>query len=184
MNKENNCSTQSILDLTAVFGGAVGHIDIACDFPPAEDTLPSDCTAKGNITVHGALDNLSGYMRLALEATVEYETVCARCLKPLDRAFTLAIEKTVAARGTVEDEDADEVVADYIIVADGRLDLRAAVCEQIYLEFPFRHLCSEDCKGLCPKCGKDLNEGECSCPKKEIDPRLEILATLLGNDGE
>ena len=41
-------------------------------------------------------------------------------------------------------------------------------------------LCSEDCKGLCPRCGADLNLGPCSC-KKEVDPRLAVLAKLLEN---
>ena len=47
-----------------------------------------------------------------------------------------------------------------------------------------RVLCSEDCKGLCPKCGRDLNEGECGCDLKEPDPRLAVLAQLLHDPEE
>ena len=46
-----------------------------------------------------------------------------------------------------------------------------------------KHLCSEDCKGLCPTCGKDLNEGPCGCGK-EVDPRLAVLAKLLDKDSQ
>jgi uncharacterized protein len=55
--------------------------------------------------------------------------------------------------------------------------------EQLYLqlemEFPLRFLCKEDCKGLCQRCGKNLNEGECGCETKEFDPRLAPLKALL-----
>jgi uncharacterized protein len=68
---------------------------------------------------------------------------------------------------------------DYIELADGKLELEETAIEQLMMEFPMKELCSPDCKGLCPKCGKDLNEGECGCVKKEIDPRLAILQKLL-----
>ena len=51
--------------------------------------------------------------------------------------------------------------------------------EQIEMEFPVRFLCKDDCKGLCSKCGQNLNRGECSCNKKEIDPRLAPFAKIL-----
>ena len=51
--------------------------------------------------------------------------------------------------------------------------------EQIEMEFPIRFLCKEDCRGLCQRCGRNLNEGECGCTQKEIDPRLEPLRALL-----
>ena len=51
--------------------------------------------------------------------------------------------------------------------------------EEIMLEMPSRTLCREDCLGLCPKCGKNLNEGSCGCAQHEPDPRLAVLKTLL-----
>jgi uncharacterized protein len=62
---------------------------------------------------------------------------------------------------------------------DKKLDLLAPVEEEIMLEMPSRTLCKDDCLGLCQKCGKNLNEGDCNCDKKEVDPRLAILKTLL-----
>ena len=60
--------------------------------------------------------------------------------------------------------DAEEVDTDEILLA------------QVALEMPSKNLCRPDCKGLCPKCGADLNEGDCGCPKDErVDPRLEKL---------
>mgnify|MGYP001091754997 FL=1 len=62
------------------------------------------------------------------------------------------------------------------------LDLEELARTDILLELPTKVLCSEDCKGLCSQCGKNLNEGECSCEKKQIDPRLAILSQLLDQD--
>ena len=58
------------------------------------------------------------------------------------------------------------------------------LAEALLLDFPRKVLCSEDCPGLCPKCGKSLKGGDCGCPKKEIDPRLAVLATLLQKEDE
>jgi uncharacterized protein len=55
------------------------------------------------------------------------------------------------------------------------IDLNDFVMEFLELEVPIRYLCNEDCKGLCPKCGKNLNEGECDCPKKEKNPAFKVL---------
>lgn len=73
----------------------------------------------------------------------------------------------------------DEAPEDYLVLPDGALDLDE-VCEgDIFLELPSKFLCRPDCKGLCPVCGKDLNEGQCQCDTKRIDPRLEVLKKLL-----
>ena len=63
---------------------------------------------------------------------------------------------------------------------DGTVDIDADIAEAFLLELPMRHLCKEDCPGLCPKCGKRLAEGDCGCKnEKEIDPRLKVLQKLL-----
>ena len=61
---------------------------------------------------------------------------------------------------------------------DGELDLDGLMTEVFLLEMDTKNLCSEDCRGLCPGCGVDLNHEPCRC-KKEIDPRLAKLAQLL-----
>ena len=58
-------------------------------------------------------------------------------------------------------------------------DLDDIVRTVFVLNLDSKLLCKEDCKGICEKCGKNLNEGECGCPKREIDPRLSALADLL-----
>lgn len=76
----------------------------------------------------------------------------------------------------MEEEDND----DYILVDESfKLDLDELLRSDILLELPYKYLCREDCKGLCPSCGKNLNEGPCSCNLHQVDPRLEVLKKLI-----
>jgi len=110
--------------------------------------------------------------------SVAYNAECARCLAPVSGEFALDLEKTVASRDMLGDLDEDRL-DDYAIIEDGFLDIDEQLREQLEMEFPARFLCKEDCKGLCPKCGRVLNEGDCGCDLKEIDPRMEPLRKLL-----
>ena len=128
--------------------------------------------------VSGEITNTAGYMRMTLTMSCEYVAQCARCLSPVTGEFTLDLEKTVAPRNLLGDLDEDKL-DEFAIIEDGFLDMDEQLREQLEMEFPMRFLCKEDCLGLCPKCGKNLNEGECNCDHKEIDPRMEPLRKLL-----
>ena len=160
-----------ILDMLPILSGASQQIDFDFSFTPSEDSLLaavySDVDFAEPITVSGQVKNMAGYMVLSAD-------VCARCLEPVCSELEISFEKDIASDGEVSSENDD-----YIIIEDKKLDLLAPVEEEIMLEMPSRTLCKEDCLGLCPKCGKNLNEGDCDCEKKEVDPRLVILKTLL-----
>lgn len=96
---------------------------------------------------------------------------CSRCLTPVsvDRNATLS-----EVYGT-EAELPDDVLpynGEYI-------DLTETIRETLILSEPMKVLCRPDCKGMCPQCGANLNEGPCSCPTDRIDPRLAVLGDLL-----
>ena len=128
--------------------------------------------------VDGSIINTAGYMRMSLNLSLDYTAPCARCLGDVSGTFTFDLEKTVAPASQLEglDEDKKE---DFAIVEDGFLDMDEQLLELLEMEFPSRFLCREDCLGLCPRCGSDLNSGSCSCKGKEIDPRLAPLADVL-----
>lgn len=134
--------------------------------------FPSPMKVKGDIT------NTAGYMRMAITLSVDYTAACARCLSPVSGTFSLDLEKTVAPRDLLGDLTEDKL-DDFVIIEDGFLDLDAALLEQLEMEFPMRFLCRDDCQGLCPKCGKNRNDGPCGCPTKEVDPRLAPLEAIL-----
>ena len=135
-------------------------------------SFPSPMKVSGEIT------NTAGYMRMTLSMSVDYQAECARCLDTVTGCFTLDLEKTVAPKKLLENLDEDKL-DDYAIIEDGFLDMDEQLREQLEMEFPMRFLCKEDCLGLCSKCGKNLNEGQCDCDHTEFDPRLEPLRKLL-----
>ena len=104
--------------------------------------------------------------------TVEYRTQCDRCLKPIDRAMQFDYTKDV------QKEDISDEFDGIILQADETFDATEEVAGEVLVSFPMKHLCKDDCKGLCPVCGCDRNEQECSCVQKELDPRLEVLRNL------
>jgi uncharacterized protein len=102
--------------------------------------------------------------------STEFEVECVRCLEPFHLKLKVPMEEMLsfsAARDSI------------YVIDEGWLDLRQPLREQIMLALPIHSLCRPDCKGLCPNCGQNLNEGPCNCSTEEIDPRLADLKKLL-----
>ena len=137
-------------------------------------TFPSPAKVTGYIT-----DN-EGYMRLSLSVALPYETLCARCACEVKGEFEIDFERTVVPKGMVD--DAEEKEEEFVVVENGMLDIDEQLSEILLLDFPTRVLCKEDCKGLCQKCGKDLNDGECNCPKKELNPAFAKLLSMFDEE--
>ena len=134
--------------------------------------------------VEGEITDSAGYMQLKAQAHLAYETECDRCLDTVEGEFVLDFERVVADEGTLTEEQIEDNVDEYVIVENGKLDIDGQLAEALLLDFPRKILCSEDCPGLCFKCGKNLKYGKCNCTTKEVDPRLAVLATLLENKDE
>ncbi len=171
------------IDVRKVLSGEVNKMVIDYDFSLEDGDYPFDTKIDSvvftaPIHIDGTIVNMGGYVRLTATVNAKYDAECALCLTPLMRNFAVEFERTVVGKGELANTSEDDG-EDYIEVADGMLDIELAAAEQLMMEFPMREVCSEDCKGLCMKCGKNLNEGDCTCPKKEIDPRLAILQKLL-----
>ncbi len=165
-----------VLNMGPILRGEINRMEISYDLTPepiSDVVFPEDAHVQGYIT------DDAGYMRLFLTATLPYRGTCARCLAPVEGVFTLEFERTVAAEGSITEEQLEENEDSYVMIRDGRLDVDLPLREELLLCFPMRLLCDEDCKGLCPKCGRSLNEGDCGCPTKEIDPRLAVLQKWL-----
>lgn len=132
--------------------------------------------ADGVAHVTGGIRNHGGYLELSAETDVAAVGVCARCGEGFSYTQQFSTVRPVA-KALTDTENDDYIIAD----EDGFVDLAAVFEEELLLELPAKLLCSEDCKGLCPKCGTNLNSGSCNCTAKEIDPRLEVLKALLEN---
>ena len=127
-----------------------------------------------SVTVRGEIRNSADVLHLELTAETTLDAVCDRCGKEFRQEKTVPYSCVLAEE--VQNEDNDEIV----VLEDGKVDLDDLARTAFILGMDTKTLCSEDCKGLCPGCGVDLNLGSCTC-KKEVDPRLAVLAKLLDN---
>jgi uncharacterized protein len=118
-----------------------------------------------------------------LRARLSYEQTlsCIRCLKPIVEPTRDDIELMVLVdrHPEVESEHALHVQdLGQLYINEEILETDPILIEQLQLNVPMKPLCRADCKGLCPECGADLNEGACSCAETRVDPRWEALAAL------
>ena len=107
------------------------------------------------VTVSGTVSNRAGVVTLCYSCRFVADHVCDRCLCEFAREYSFSFEHTLVT----EDSRYD----DYVVCKDYALDMDELVMCDLLLELPTKILCREDCKGLCFKCGADLNKGECSC---------------------
>lgn len=140
-----------------------------------------DFIILGSVSVDGSLRNLglgpdnSGEYRADLSYHAEIELICSRCGK----RFSQPAAGEVSAHfvdGQLQEEDGEE---ELFFIKDGAADLAEVILSDIFFALPMQPLCKEDCRGLCPKCGVDLNVNDCSCDLVDIDPRWEKLKNLL-----
>ena len=104
---------------------------------------------------------------------------CSRCVGPARVALSAPFAVLFLPRDAdVPDAAADAEAPDVIPYEDDHVDLGDMLREEILLALPYAPLCSEACKGLCPNCGKDLNEGPCGCSTAPVDDRFAALRNL------
>jgi uncharacterized protein len=118
-----------------------------------------------------------------LRARLSYEQTlsCNRCLKPIVEPTEALIELMVLVDRHPETESEHalhEQDLGQLYIEEEVLETDPILIEQLQLNVPMKPLCREDCKGLCPKCGADLNAGACSCGEIKADPRWAALASL------
>ena len=172
------------LDLRSLLAEDIRSLPVEFLLPVPDDLLHDphsplfDVCFPEPIAVAGSIVNTAGYMRMSLSVSAPYTAHCARCLRPVSDRFSISVQKTVVPAGLLvheSEEDSD----DYIIVHDGFLDPDEQILSAFEAEFPAKVLCRDECRGLCPRCGKDLNDGPCNCSDTFPDPRLAPLRELL-----
>ena len=119
--------------------------------------------------------NRAGVVTLTLSASFVLALTCDRCLAAFQRQFSPSFQHTVVRRLYGEDDGT------FVVAEDGLVDGGELFSADLQLELPSKILCREDCKGLCPQCGKNLNEGDCGCDWRVKDPRLQILDSFFSN---
>ncbi len=166
------------INIKPIYNGEVKELDVSCNLPE-ENYGFEDVTFRSPVNVTGKVtgkaqgkEKNEGYTELQITVGVDIETECARCLEPISERIEFT--KIYGLTESHVNEDSE----DYISTVGGELDIEECARLLFILNFPTRFICSEDCKGLCGSCGKNLNMGECDCNKKEVDPRLAVLKNL------
>ncbi len=131
---------------------------------------------KEPVSISVRLYSKADVLYLDLKIEFRFCGVCDRCAEEIEKDFTITINKIIVEE--LQNIDNDD---DYIVVDNQLLDLDELVNEEVSLSLPSKILCSDDCKGLCPKCGTNLNVNKCDC-KGDVDPRMAALLQLLDNE--
>ena len=113
------------------------------------------------------------------EFAVKAQIPCDRCLTEVDVPIPLSFSKEVdmkqSAEGRIDDLDETDFIDGY------KLDTDKLVYGELLANWPMKTLCKPDCKGICRKCGKNLNVGSCGCDTVELDPRMAVIAEIFKN---
>ena len=157
--------------------GAFAHVYQPEDLNQVDERIQliEPATVTGKVRLAGNEVFVNGHVET--RAQVE----CDRCLKPVELPVSADFALEYITGADYESSAVAELTEAELSVAvfDGEaIDVDEVVKEQILLAVPTRMLCREDCKGICPECGKDLNTGECQCVRDDIDPRWAALKNL------
>ncbi len=132
-----------------------------------EEVYPND------IDVSVELNKFQKNISCQVELTTRAHYICDRCLSEYSKDYRENF--TVLFHLGQKDFETEE--EDVILLSEEQqeIDLTPYIQENLILSVPMKMLCKEDCKGICPGCGADLNHEPCTCPEKPIDPRWEKL---------
>lgn len=147
---------------------------------PIEETLDMTaldvqglCPFTQPVRVTGSIRYVDGVVTLQADVNYRFDGRCDRCAEPFQRSDTLKIKHILVT--SLNDESNE----DFLLLKDYRLPLSDLVTADLLLSLPMKSLCREDCRGICPQCGRNLNEGLCGCRQETVDPRLAALKDLL-----
>ena len=171
---------------------AVHPLDFAEEFQPGVIDLGEDYRQRSPLTTSGRAEIVEEHdgkhivikdLRLRGKLAATLEMSCARCLDPIvqdvkhDFELLYRPQGSDAGREEISVTDAEAEIGYY--QGEGLL-LEDVLREQVLLAVPLKAICREDCKGLCPHCGKNLNLEKCSCSVPMEDPRWSALKDLRG----
>lgn len=163
-----------VLDLKRVFSGEVESLSFDYTMDLSSVEFSGSHPFLSPVRIKGTVEGCNGYARLKSDVSFDFSIPCDRCTALTEKHYEYAFAHLLVP--SLENSDDDDR---YIEVPDYRLDLSGLMREDVLLELPTRFLCKPDCLGICPQCGKNLNDGPCGCSAGRTDPRLEVLKDLL-----
>ena len=116
-------------------------------------------------------------LRLVGDTTMSVVIPCDRCLEDVETPLCLHIDKEVEIRPA--DQEGIEELVETEFIFGYNLDVDDLVYSEILVNWPMKTLCKESCKGICRKCGANLNHGTCDCDTVELDPRMAAIRDIF-----
>ena len=164
-----------LLDLKPLFAGSRDFLSVEFEMDLSEFEFLGVKPLPSPVAISGKIVSRAGIVESDLNCKVEYVGACDRCLKETVKSYEVNIGRVIVV--SLENEENDDIA----VVPDMQLDLEDFCYPDIVMSLPTKLLCKDSCKGLCSVCGKNLNDGDCGCQTREIDPRLAALAELLND---
>lgn len=121
------------------------------------------------------LANEDGLLKLSGFLEGEIRLACGRCLDLFDMPVQTEINEVYYNESQYDGDPGEE----WVSFRGDKLDITPEVAKAVISSLPMKLLCREDCRGLCQRCGTNLNNGSCGCSEDDIDPRMEVLKKLL-----
>lgn len=166
-----------VIDVSSVLKESGGEISLDCEINlPDTEFNGSTYHFCEPVKVSGRITNNGTTLILRAECDGVLSTQCVRCLKDIDVPVHFNVTETL-----MKGEKVSEEYEDVIVFEGTTISLDEIIENNFIMNISAQYLCSEDCKGLCPKCGADLNEGGCNCTDDEIDPRWAALKEIMDN---
>jgi uncharacterized protein len=151
--------------------------------PGAIDYLDAELRQSGALKAAGKIELVTGSLgeiRVTGHLTVPMESACDRCLEaarfPIDSDFVLYYRPVSEGYGDEKEIDAGE--AEMGFYEGEGLELNDVLREQVLLALPMQRVCRDDCKGICPECGRNRNQNQCQCQTASMDDRWAALQQL------
>ncbi len=121
----------------------------------------------------------SGNRTLSVEGGVRLALIipCSRCLEPVKVPFSLTLDRTLDMK--LSERERAGAMEEQPYLEGCLLDIDRLVREELLLDLPMKVLCREDCKGICSRCGANLNAGECGCERSSPDPRMSVIQDIF-----
>jgi len=148
-----------------------GSVPFECELDVEGLDFPSIKEYKSRPVAAGRVFNEAGILTLEGTLTAEMTCICDRCGAEFDSVKDTPLSVTIVEENTGDDPE-------LFLLEGDEIDLDEILSTCFVLDMETKFLCTEDCKGLCSTCGKNLNLGPCQC-RKPIDPRFAVLEQLL-----
>jgi len=141
---------------------------------PDEAGLADADEFGGAINLSFAMNKIGREIFIRASITTSLDLICDRCLEPFQIQISEKTDLVVTPDSSVDDEA--------VFPMNDEIDITGTVRDTLVLAIPLKKVCREDCRGLCPRCGANLNREECTCEDVPTDPRWEALKRFKEND--